>query len=307
MHNDFARRYIYLAIAAALTTMGVKFAGFLVTGSVGLFSDAAESVVNLIAALVALWALTLAARPADKDHAYGHQKAEYFSSAIEGILIIIAAIVILTEAVPRLFAPTPIEQVGLGLLFVVAGACINGSVAWVMARAGKRLRSITLEADARHLFTDVITTIGVLIGIILIPLTGWFILDPLIAIVVALNICWTGMKLLYETGLGLLDTGLPPEDQEQIEQVLTSYRDQGLSFHALRTRRAGSRRFLSFHVLVPGTWSVTQGHTICEQIEENLRQKLPESTIFTHLEPIEDPRSWEDQTLDRTSPLPASR
>jgi cation diffusion facilitator family transporter len=292
---------MFLSIGAALLTMGVKFIGYFLTGSVGLFSDATESIVNLVAALVGLWALTLASRPADEEHAYGHTKSEYFSSGVEGALILVAAVIIVIEALPRLQHPQPLEQVGPGLAFVVVGAVINGVLGWFMSRAGKRLRSITLEADARHLFADVFTTAGVLVGIVLVALTGWLILDPIIALLVALNIVWTGIRLLRETGLGLLDTALPLEDMRLIEHVLDTYRAQGFAFHALRTRQAGSRRFISFHVLVPGNWTVLKGHTTCETIELALHDAFPETTVFTHLEPLEDPASFIDQALDRTA------
>ena len=299
-----------LSIGAALLTMGVKFIGYFLTGSVGLFSDATESIVNLVAALVGLWALTLASRPADEEHTYGHTKSEYFSSGVEGALILVAAVIIVIEALPRLQHPQPLEQIGPGLAFVVVGAVINGVLGWFMSRAGKRLRSIALQADARHLFADVFTTAGVFVGIILVALTGWLILDPIIALLVALNIVWTGIRLLRETGLGLLDTALPLEDMRLIEHVLDSYRAQGLAFHALRTRQAGSRRFISFHVLVPGNWTVLKGHTTCETIEIALHDAFPETTVFTHLEPLEDPTSFIDQALDRAvipnpvSPVP---
>ncbi|HTI15165.1 MAG TPA: cation diffusion facilitator family transporter [Dictyobacter sp.] len=297
------RFFMGLSIAAALFTMMVKFTGYFITGSVGLFSDAAESIVNLVAAIVGFWALTLAARPADEDHTYGHTKSEYFSSGVEGALILVAAIVIVYESLPRLFHPEPIEQAGLGLAFSVSGAVVNGILAWFMLQAGKKQRSITLEADAHHLFTDVLTTAGVLIGVLLVALTHLYILDPLIALIVAINIVWTGFKLLRETGLGLLDTALPEEDQEKIASVLAPYRTQGIQFHALRSRRAGTRRFISFHVIVPGKWSVLQGHTMCEEIERTIRQALPESTVFTHLEPREDPLTFEDIELDRETSL----
>jgi cation diffusion facilitator family transporter len=297
------RFYLVLSVAAALATMTVKFIGYYLTGSVGLFSDAAESVVNLAAALVALWAVTLAARPADEDHTYGHTKSEYFSSGVEGALILVAALVIAVEAIPRLLHPQPLEQVGLGLAFSVVGALINGVLAWFMLRAGKQLRSIALQADARHLFTDVWTTLGVLVGVALVALTGWLRLDPIIALLVAANIIWTGIRLLHQTGLGLLDTALPKEDLQQIDAIFAPYLAQGLVFHALRSRQAGSRRFVSFHVLVPGSWTVTQGHGICEAIELAIRSQLPETTVFTHLEPREDPTSFADQALDRI-PVP---
>jgi cation diffusion facilitator family transporter len=305
MHTRSRRFYMVLSIGAALVTMGVKFIGYFLTGSVGLFSDAAESVVNLAAALVGLWAIILAERPADEDHSYGHTKSEYFSSGVEGALILVAALIIIVEAIPRLVHPQPLEQVGLGLAFSVAGAVINGVLAWFMLRAGKRLRSITLEADAHHLYADVFTTAGVFVGVLLVALTGWLMLDPIIALLVALNIIWTGIRLLRQTGLGLLDTVLSQEDVKQIEVVLETYRAQGLQFHALRTRQAGSRRFISFHVLVPGTWTVLKGHAMCEEIELALHNMLPETTVFTHLEPREDPISFADQALDR-DPLPAA-
>ncbi|HET9920101.1 MAG TPA: cation diffusion facilitator family transporter [Ktedonobacteraceae bacterium] len=299
MTNRPARFYIVLSIFAALVTMGVKFVAYLLTGSVGLFSDAAESVVNLIAALVAFWALTLAARPADEEHAYGHTKSEYFSSGVEGALILVAALVIVLEAIPRLLHPRPLEDIGVGLAFSVSGALINGVLAWFMLRAGKQQRSITLQADAKHLFTDVWTTVGVLIGVILVALTGWLILDPIIALLVAVNVIWTAIRLLWETGLGLLDTALPPPDLAQIHTILDAYRARGVDYHALRKRRAGRRRFIYFNLLVPGTWKISQGHALSEDIEAALRGSLPESTIFTYLEPREEPVSFADQHLDR--------
>ncbi|GHO61796.1 transporter [Ktedonobacter sp. SOSP1-52] len=300
MKQHSLRLYMFLSIAAALVTMAVKFVGYQLTGSVGLFSDAAESVVNLVAALVGLWAVTLAARPADEEHAYGHSKSEYFSSGVEGALILVAALVIAYEAIPRLLHPEPIDQAYLGLSFSVLGAAINGILGWFMLREGKKQRSVTLQADAHHLFADVFTTVGVLVGVLLVALTQWYILDPIVALLVAANIIWTGLKLLRQTGLGLLDTALPQEDQEQVKAILAAYQQQGLAFHAIRSRMAGRRRFVSFHVIVPGQWTVLKGHTMCEEIELAIREALPESTVFTHLEPKEDPVSFEDIELDRT-------
>ncbi|HEY4385848.1 MAG TPA: cation diffusion facilitator family transporter [Ktedonobacteraceae bacterium] len=304
MKQPSLRFYMYLSIAAALVTMSVKFLGYFLTGSVGLFSDAAESVVNLVAALVGLWAVTLAAQPADEDHTYGHTKSEYFSSGVEGALILVAAIIIAVEAIPRLQHPEPIAQAFVGLAFSVFGAVINGVLAWFMVREGKRQRSITLEADAHHLFADVLTTVGVVVGVLLVALTHWYILDPVVALLVAVNIIWTGGKLLRQTGLGLLDTALPQEDRDVVNQLLDIYRKQGIAFHAVRTRMAGRRRFVSFHVIVPGTWTVLKGHALCEEMELALHDALPESTIFTHLEPREDPVTFEDIALDR-APLPS--
>jgi cation diffusion facilitator family transporter len=297
-----ARSYTWLSIAAALVTMALKFGAFGITGSVGLLSDALESLVNLAAALVAFWALTLAARPADEEHRYGHSKAEYFASGVEGGLIVVAAVSIVVAAWPRLLHPRPLDSIGLGLIIAVAGAAINGGVAFVLRQAGGRLRSVALEADARHLFTDVWTTVGVLVGVALVGLTGWLVLDPIIAMLVAANILWTGVRLVRESGLGLLDTALPAEDQQTIAAVLAEYQVRGIAFHALRTRRSGARRFISLHVLVPGAWTVKRGHDLAEAIEAALRQALPDSTVFTHLEPREDPAAWQDTELDRAAP-----
>ena len=295
------QRYAVLSILAALVTIGLKLVAYFVTGSVGLLSDALESVVNLIAAFIALWALTVADRPADEEHAYGHSKVEYFASGSEGALILLAAVSIGWTAWGRLRDPQPLEQVGLGLAVSVVAAAVNGGVALILLRAGQRLRSPTLEADAHHLLTDVWTTAGVVVGVLVVGWTGWLVLDPLIAIAVALNIVWTGVRLLNRTGHGLLDTALPTEDQEVISTVLARYRQGGIAFHALRTRMAGARRFVSLHVLVPGEWSVSQGHGLCEEVELALREALPGTTVFTHLEPLEDPTAWEDQGLDRVT------
>lgn len=294
-----ARAFVWLSVGAALVTMVIKFVAYQMTGSIGLLSDAVESVVNLIAALVALWALWLAGRPADEDHHYGHTKAEYFSSGVEGAMILIAAASIAAAAWPRLLHPQPLERIGLGLAVSAAASVINGVVAYVLWRAGKARRSVTLTADARHLFTDVLTTVGVIIALGLVTLTGWNILDPVIALIVAVNVLWTGIRLIRESGMGLLDTALPAEERETIERALEPWRREGIEFHALRTRSSGMRRFVSLHVLVPGAWTVQAGHDLCEEIERALRQALPESTVFTHLEPREDPTAWEDQGLDR--------
>ncbi|HEU5347815.1 MAG TPA: cation diffusion facilitator family transporter, partial [Ktedonobacterales bacterium] len=245
------------------------------------------------------WALWLAARPADEEHSYGHSKAEYFASGIEGALIVLAAVGIVMAAWPRFFQPQPLEKLGVGLVVAVVGAAINGGVALVLGQAGNRLRSVSLQADARHLMTDVWTTVGVLVGVALVGLTGWLVLDPIIALIVAANIVWTGVKLVRESGLGLMDTALPQEDQQVIANVLAANRAKGIEFHALRTRRSGSRRFVSMHVLVPGNWTIKQGHDLCEEIEMALHAALPETTVFTHLEPREDPSAWQDTELDR--------
>lgn len=294
-----ARFYAFLSLGTAIVIIGLKFTAFRVTGSVGLLSDAVESIANLVAAGVALWALTLAARPPDVGHPFGHSKAEYFSSALEGILILVAAGGIAVTAGGRLFNPEPLDQIDIGLAFSLVATVINASVAWVLLQASRQLRSITLRADAYHLLTDVWTSIGVLIGILVVKLTGWLILDPIIALLVAANIVWTGIQLIRETGSSLLDAALPSDIQETIALVLSKYRTQGVEFHALRTRVAGSRGFVSFHVLVPGNWTVKQGHDLCEAIELALLKALPGIAVFTHLEPLEDPISWQDEPLDR--------
>lgn len=294
-----ARFYAMVSIAAAVVTIGLKFGAYGLTGSVGLFSDAAESVVNLVAAVTALWALTLAARPPDEEHAFGHNKAEYFSSGLESALILIAAGWIAATAVPRLFDPEPLRNVGVGLAVTLVAAAINGGVALVILRAGRRLRSVTLEADARHLLTDVWTSVGVVLGIVLVGLTGWLVLDPLIALAVAANIVWTGVRLLRVTGQGLLDRALPAGELARIQSVLSRYEERDIRFHALRTRAAGQRRFISMHVLVPGGWTVKRGHDLAEEIENDIARELPQSTFFVHVEPAEDPASFADQALDR--------
>ena len=227
-----ARSYAFVSIAAAVLTIALKFGAYWLTGSVGLLSDAIESCVNLVAAVVAVWALTYAAKPADAEHAFGHSKAEYFSSALEGTLILVAAASIAVEAWGRLFDPQPLAQVGLGLGLVLLATAINGGVAMILIRAGRRLRSITLRADAHHLFTDVWTSGGVVLGILLVKVTGWLVLDPVIALAMAANIVWTGFKLLRETGSGLLDTALPADEQEAIALILSEYKNQGTKFHA---------------------------------------------------------------------------
>ncbi|HEY9620043.1 MAG TPA: cation diffusion facilitator family transporter [Crinalium sp.] len=301
MNYKSARFYTFLSIGAALLTIALKAGAYFLTGSVGLLSDAAESVVNLVAAIIATWAVTYAAKPPDEEHAFGHYKAEYFSSGVEGALILVAAASIAIAAWGRLMHPQPIEQLGIGLGLSLVATAVNGGLALAMLKASKRLRSITLRADAHHLLTDVWTSVGVVVGLILVPITHWLILDPIIALLVAVNIVWTGVKLLRETGLGLLDTAMPASERRMVTDILANYDSQGIQFHALRTRVAGSRRFIALHVLVPGAWTVKQGHDICEAIELAIVRSLPGTYVFTHLEPLEDPASWEDQHLDRST------
>lgn len=292
-------RYAWISIFAALATIGLKGGAYVITGSVGLLSDAFESLVNLVSAVVALYALKVAARPADEEHAYGHTKAEYFSSGFEGSLILTAAVGIGVTAIPRLLTPQPLEDVGLGLAISVVASAVNFAVARILIRAGRRYGSISLEADAHHLMTDVWTSAGVLVGVGAAALSGWHRLDPLIALLVAANVVRIGMSLIRRSMLGLLDTALPEDTRQNIIGVLAAYESQGVSYHALRTRQAGQRRFVSFHVLVPGAWSVQKGHDLLEEIEEQVRALVPNSTVFTHLEPVEDPVSWHDTQLER--------
>ena len=248
---------------------------------------------------MALWMLTLAALPADDDHAHGHGKAEYFSSAFEGFLIFLAAFSIGYTAIERLMNPQPLDAVAVGLLVSVVASLINFATARVLMRVGRTHNSITLEADAHHLMTDVWTSVGVIGGVGLVWLTGWLWLDPAIALLVAANIIWTGWQLMQRSAAGLMDVSLPAEKIDQIEKLLAGYREQGLDFHALRTRQAGSRVFITLHVLVPGQWTVQLGHDWAERIEAGIRGVLPHAHVTTHLEPLEDPLSMVDQELDR--------
>lgn len=293
------KRYAWLSIAAALATILLKGIAWWMTGSVGLLSDALESFVNLAGALMALAMLTLAARPADEDHAHGHGKAEYFSSAFEGFLILIAALCIAYAAIDRLLHPRTIEAIGLGIAVSVVASIINLATALTLMKVGRQHRSITLEADAHHLLTDVWTSAGVIVGIALVWLTGWVWLDPAVAILVAANIVWTGWQLLHRSAAGLMDVSIPADQLDAIGTVLDGYRKQGLDFHALRTRQAGARAFISLHVLVPGAWTVQLGHDWLERIEAEIRTAVPNAHVTTHLEPIEDPVSLHDEVLDR--------
>ncbi|HKV99390.1 MAG TPA: cation diffusion facilitator family transporter [Vicinamibacterales bacterium] len=292
-------RFAWLSIAAAIVTMALKAAAYVLTGSVGFMSDAIESLVNLVGAVMALSMLTVASRPADEEHRYGHGKAEYFSSFFEGSLIFAAAVGIGIAAVERLFQPRPLEQIGLGIGVSIAASAVNLAAALVILRAGRRHQSISLEANARHLLTDVWTSAGVIAGIGAVALTGWHVIDPIIALAVAANIVYTGVGIVRSSVSGLMDSALPEADERRVQAVLDGYATDGVQFHALRTRQAGARRFVSVHVLVPGQWTVQRGHHLLERIEADVRQALPGVTVFTHLESLDDPASWDDVTLDR--------
>jgi cation diffusion facilitator family transporter len=292
-------RFAWLSIAAAIVTIALKTIAFLLTGSVGLLSDAVESVVNLAGAAMALGMLTIAALPPDDNHSYGHSKAEYFSSVVEGILIIVAAASIGYAAIDRLIHPKPLEQLGIGLMVSVIASLINFGASRILMKAGKKYNSITLEADAQHLMTDVWTSAGVLFGVGVVALTGWLPLDAIMGLVVAANIIWMGVKLIRRSVSGLMDIALPESEMQALEVVLQKYRQKGVEFHAIRTRQAASRRFVSIHVLVPGAWTVHDAHHVAENIEHDIHTALGEAVVITHVEPVEDELSMDDIELDR--------
>ena len=300
-HFDRRRltRYAWLSIATAVITILLKLTAYLLTGSVGLLSDALESSANLVAAIVALIVLTIAAQPPDDEHAYGHDKAEYFASGVEGTLILLAAGTIGVTAVNRLLNPQPLEQVGLGLIITVIASLLNLAVARILLQAGRQYRSITLEADARHLLTDVWTSAGVIVGVAVVALTGWSIIDPLVALAVAVHILYWAVKLLRQSVYGLMDTALAPEEIAQAEAILKRLLPDAALFHALRTRQSGAQRFISVHIQVPGSWTVQEGHTLLEEVETALVREMAPMVVFTHIEPLEDPASWEDIELHR--------
>lgn len=295
------QRYAWISIGAAIATILLKGVAWHLTGSVGLLSDAIESFVNLAGALMALWMLSLAEQPADEDHPHGHGKAEYFSSAFEGFLIVLAAVSIAYTAIGRLLNPQPLEAVGVGLAVSVVASVVNLIVARLLLKVGREHQSITLEADAHHLMTDVWTSVGVIFGVGLVVLSGWNWLDPTIALLVAANIVWTGWQLMHRSASGLMDVALPPEQKRLITQVLDRYIERGIAYHALRTRQAGRWSFISVHILVPGQWSVQEAHDWVEQIEKDLMEIIPNCHVTSHLEPIDDPRSMDDQGLNRTT------
>jgi cation diffusion facilitator family transporter len=306
MKQDSLTRFAWLSVGAALLTIGLKTAAWLLTGSVGLLSDALESVVNLVGGFMALSMLTVAEQPEDEDHPHGHGKAEYFSSGVEGTLILLAAVCIAVAAGQRLITPKPLEQVGLGLVVSVAASLVNLGVALVLLKVGRRNNSITLEANAHHLFTDVWTSAGVLLAVGLVALTDWERLDPIMALIVAANIVWTGVRIVNRSIGGLMDMAVPAAERSRIEAVLARHAQERVQFHALRTRQAGARRFVSVHVLVPGDWTVQHGHQLLERIEGDIRAAVPNTTVLTHLESLDDPCSWEDVALDRPEPSPAA-
>ncbi len=296
MHGqDDLSRYAWLSLATGVVVFGLKLGAYVATDSVGLLSDALESTVNIAAAVVALIALKAAARPGNERHHFGLSKAEYFSALVEGLMILVAAGLIMFAAIGRLLDPQPLQDLGVGLTISVMASMLNGAVAWVLMRAGRRHRSIVLQADAKHLMTDVWTSIGVLVAVAGVALTGWLRMDPIIAMVVALNIVFAGLRLIGSSAMGLLDASLPDEENELIVSILRRHQNEHVRFHALQTRESGRQRFVSMHVLVPGMWTVAAGHDLLEAVEHEIAEALPNTVVSTHLEPIEDPRAWEDQ------------
>lgn len=297
-HAHSLTKWAWLSIAAAIVTIGMKTVAYLLTGSVGLLSDALESVVNLVAAILALIAIAAAAKPADERHHFGHGKAEYLSAGAEGVMIVIAAGLIVYAAVDRLLNPRPLEDLGIGLAVTLGATAVNGAVGWILLRQGRRHRSMALVADGKHLMTDVYTSIGVIVGVALVAITGWLPLDSIVALAVGLNILWTGFILVRNAGRGLLDHALPQDETARVLGVLRDFVGRfpagELEFHGLQTRESGRDQFVSVHVLVPGSWTVTRAHDLVEEVEEAIRAELPHAQVHTHLEPREDPRSHGD-------------
>ena len=288
-------KFAWMSIVVSVVVFGMKMAAWWATGSVGLLSDALESTVNIVAAVVALLALRTAMKPADEEHHFGRGKAEYFSASIEGFMILLAALIIVYTAVERIISPRPLEQIGWGLTISTVAAVINGGAALILLRAGKLHRSPVLVADGKHLLTDVWTSVGVIVGVGLVVVTGWNRLDGVVAMAVGLNIIVTGVNLLRSSTAGLMDKALSDEDHEKIVKVLTKYESDEVKFHALQTREAGRQRFVSMHVLVPGAWTIQKGHDLSENLEADIIADLPGTIITTHVEPLEDERSWADE------------
>jgi len=302
MNPPRLRNLIALSIAAALVTLGLKSASYLLTGSVSLLSDALESLINLVAALAAYFSFWYSSRPIDANHTYGHEKIEYFSSGLEGALIVVAGIGIIFAAVHRFIVPVPLEEIGLGAGLSLAASLVNLFVARLLIQAGRKHESIILEADGQHLMSDVWTSAGVIVGLFVVKITDWEILDPVIACLVAVSIAWTGYTLVRRSFNGLMDHALPEEEQAKFRAAVQSQLPEGMQFHALRTRQAGPRRFADFHLLVPGSMRVRVAHDLAEKIEAALRQLFPALIATIHIEPIEAEESWNDNMLEGIEP-----
>ena len=297
--------FALLSVAAAVVTFLLKLVAWRLTGSVGLLSDALESLANLAAAFIALASLAVAVRPEDEEHAFGHSKAEYFAAGIEGALILLAAAAIGWTAIERFFSPQALTEPAAGLAVSVVASLINLAVARVLMKVGVARRSVALEADAKHLMTDVWTSAVVVLAVALVATTGWSWLDPVLGLLLAFHIIATGVKLIRESLLGLMDSGLPAVELEAIRDALAQFSAEGVQYHALRTRRAGALKFMSVHLLMPGAWTIARGHDLAERLESDLRKIVPGLIVFTHMEPVEDPVSWQDVALERKADEPA--
>lgn len=303
LNRPAASYYALLSLATACTVLALKLVAWYFTSSVGLLSDALETLTNVGGAFMAVLMLRVAARPPDEGHAFGHSKAEYFSSGFEGMLVFFAAALIMVEAVPRLVHPHALEQIGAGLAVATVAGALNFAVSRVLAAAGRRHHSVALVADARHLMADVWTTVGVLAGVVLTAATGWLWLDPLVALAVAVLVLRTGWHLMRESTAGLMDGAWSAAERAALDAVLADFRnEQGsefVEFHAVRTRQSAGRRFVALHLLVPGDWPVRRGHDLAEQVETGIAERVPGAIVFIHVEPLEDPRSYDDEALAR--------
>jgi len=292
--NNSPAKYVWISIAASIATIMLKGGAYYITGSVGLLSDALESFINLAAAVTALIMITIAMSPPDKDHPFGHSKAEYFSSVIEGSLILVAAVAIGVTSIEKIINPGELSDLGSGLAISALASVINLFTALILLRAGKRYNSITLEADAHHLMTDVWTTAGVIAGLVMVKITGFVILDPVIAILVAVNIVFTGVRIIKRSVSGLMDEALPEKELNLVKSVLDGYEEQCITYHSLYTRKAASKNFIFLHLLMPGNWHISRGHEITKEIEVEIAKVLPDSDVFIHIEPLNDPDSFDD-------------
>lgn len=288
---------LYAAVAASLFTLGLKAAAYLYTGSVGLFADAAESTINLLASLTALGSLWYASRPVDADHTYGHEKIVYFSTGLEGLLIALAALGTATYAVLRLLRPIELQRLEVGAAIALAASVVNWAVARWLLRVGRQHGSLILVADGQHLMTDVWTSVAVVTGLGLAAFTGVSVLDPIFALAMAAYILHTGWQLMARAFNGLMDRALPDDELAAVRRAVDSQLGAGWAFHALRTRQAGSRKFVEFHLLVPGSMFVRQAHAHADRVENAIQQALPDAEVTIHIEPVEDEASWHDSAL----------
>ena len=283
--NLTVRQLATASIGIAFLVMGLKFAAWHVTGSVALFSDALESIVNVIAASIAWYAIRVSHRPADDNHPFGHHKAEYFSAVAEGVLIVLAALFIIGEAWMVINAPKALEAPVLGLAINAFSAAINAAWAYVLIGTGRKARSPALVADGMHIWTDVITSVGVIAGLLLSLITGWLLLDPVMAIIVAINILWQGWRVISGSVQGLMDSALSLMDIESIRAEIAAHATGAIEFHDLKTREAGAARFAEFHLVVPAPMSVSEAHDICDRIEVALKKLMPGISVLIHVEP----------------------